>query len=159
MRIALAADHRGADVAPGLVDALRADGHEVDVHGTFDGEPSDYPDLAHPVGCAVRDGIDERGVLVCGSGIGMAMAANKVRGVRAAVVEHEEAARMSRRHNDANVICLSADRQDLPTMLGFLRTWLAEPFEGGRHARRVAKIEAMERGVDPRETVVAEPAR
>ena len=136
MRIALGSDHRGDDACPPLVEHLRGAGHDVTLHGECDGRSRDYPDLAWAVGRAVSDGAADRGILVCGSGTGMVMAANKVPGVRAAYGADPEQAAMSRRHNDANVLCLSADRSSVDEMIAMIEPWLTAPFDGGRHARR-----------------------
>ncbi len=112
---------------------------------------SDYPDAAWPVAAAVSSGDADRGVLICGSGIGMSIAANKVRGIRAALVHDEVGADMSRRHNDANVLCLPADLLGPRLIERILTTFMTTDFDGGRHARRVAKIAAIENGDDPRE--------
>ena len=109
----------------------------------------DYPDMAYPVSTAVSTGEADRGILVCGSGIGMCIAANKVKGVRAALVHDEIGAEMSRRHNDANVLCLAADLLGARIIERIVTTWLKTDFEGGRHARRVNKIAAIEEGRSP----------
>ncbi len=108
MKLALSADHRGVSATRQLADRLRSQNHEVTMVGTLTGETCDYPDAAFAVGELVRKGEVERGILLCGSGIGMCIAANKIRGVRAALVHDELTAEMSRSHNDANVLCLSA---------------------------------------------------
>jgi ribose 5-phosphate isomerase B len=112
-------------------------------------ESSDYPDGAYLVARAVSEGSVERGVLVCGSGIGVSMAANKVPGVRAALVFDAEAATGTRQHNDANVLCLSGNRTDVTSMPSIVDAFLSTEFEGGRHTRRVDKMAAIERGEDP----------
>ncbi len=150
MKIALGADHRGMEVRIHLQDLLKRMGHEVMVFSANDGRSCDYPDVAYPVARAVSEGVVERGILVCGSGIGMCIAANKVRGVRAALVHDEVGADMSRRHNDANVLCLPADMLGMRIIDRLVQAWLRTDFEGGRHARRVNKIAAIERGQDPR---------
>jgi len=159
MRIALGSDHRGAEAIRALVEHLRGRGHEALVLGpcTPDREVAscDYPDAAYAVAHAVADGDVERGILVCGSGIGVSIAANKVDGVRAALAFDVEAAEMTRRHNDANVLCISGDRATTDEVIAMADAFLAAPFEGGRHGRRVAKIAAIERGEDP----AAQPAR
>lgn len=154
MKIAISADHRGSEASRSVADNLRRQGHEVEVLGDLSGKPSDYPDLAYLVGRSLASGKAERGLLICGSGIGMSIAANKMPGVRAALVHDELTAEVSRSHNDANVLCLSADMLGLRLIEKIVEIWLATPFEGGRHARRVHKIEAIERGKDP--TVVKE---
>jgi len=149
MKIALGADHRGTDMARRILDRLHKRGDEATVYGELCAESCDYPDKAFAVANAVSRGEADRGVLLCGSGIGMCMAANKVKGVRAALAHDEFSAEMSRRHNDANVLCLSADLLGANLIDRILETWLATEFEGGRHARRVRKIAAIEQGRDP----------
>jgi ribose 5-phosphate isomerase B len=149
MKIALGADHRGATLVRDLAASLERLGHEPVFAGQCSTDACDYPDDAFRVGRAVVDGDADRGLLVCGSGVGVAMAANKVPGIRAALVFDPQAAEMSRRHNDANVLCLSADRLDVDQAALCLEAFLVAPFEGGRHARRVAKMTAIERGEDP----------
>lgn len=143
-RIALGADHAGYRAKEALKAALERLGHVAVDLGTDSEAPADYPDYARKVAELVSRGEVDRGVLVCGTGIGMSIAANKVRGVRAAVVTSMETARLSRAHNDANVFCAGARITDLETMERALRVWLETPFEGGRHERRVAKINAMD---------------
>lgn len=150
MKIALGSDHRGLEAVEPMRSALAAAGHVVEVLGVCDPAGCDYPDIAYPVAHAVAAGEADYGVLVCGSGNGMAMAANKVAGVRAALGRDELAAAMSRRHNDANVLCLSSDAASPAELVAIVTAFLDAPFDGGRHARRVAKIAAIERGEDPR---------
>lgn len=149
MRIAVGTDHRGLEVARTLGPYLQSKGHEVAVLGECASTSCDYPDNAYVVGRAVAAGSYERGILVCGSGIGMSIAANKVPGVRAALVTDELTAELSRSHNDANVLCLSGDLLGQTLVRRIVDVWLATTFEGGRHARRVAKIKAMEEGREP----------
>ena len=149
MRIALGSDHRGDAALQSLAAALRKAGHEVAVLFQCNGQSCDYPDGAWRVARAVADGEYERGILMCGSGIGVSIAANKVPGIRAAVVCDELHARLSRAHNDANVLCMGADIISAKDANTIALTWLSAQFEGGRHARRVAKIAAIERGEDP----------
>jgi len=144
MRIAIGADHRGFQAKGQLVEHLRRSGHEVDDVGTHSPESCDYPDFAAAVGQRVGHGQAERGILVCGSGVGVCIAANKVAGVRAGVCHDTRSAEMSRRHNDLNVLCLSADMIDRVPLDELLRVWFETPFEGGRHARRLEKIRQME---------------
>ncbi len=156
MKIALGMDHRGADVARVLAERLPDDGHEVVVLGSSDGEPCDYPDITWFVAKAVAAGEADRGIIICGTGIGASIAANKVAGVRAALVHDETTARLSRQHNDANVLCLAGDALTEDTeIFRIVNAWLATTFEGGRHARRVNKIAAIERGENPVEAVKA----
>jgi ribose 5-phosphate isomerase B len=149
MRIAIGADHRGHPSARSVADRLSAQGHTVSMLGATDGKPCDYPERAYLVGRAIADGAADVGILICGTGIGMSIAANKVPGVRASVVHDELTAQLSRSHNDANVLCLSADLLGQRLIDQIVDTWVAAEFEGGRHARRIQKIEAIERGVDP----------
>jgi len=149
MKIVLGSDHRGAETLRALVPHLQGAGHEVVTIGDCAGTACDYPDRAWQVGRHVGGGEAERGILVCGSGIGMSIAANKVDGVRAALVADELSAELSRSHNDANVLCLSGDLLGQTLVNRIVDKWLATPFEGGRHARRVEKIAMIERGVDP----------
>ena len=146
MRIAIGADHRGAEVCRHLGQLLADLGHEVlQNNGPSDPVACDYPDHAHPVAAAVASGQADSGILVGGSGVGMSIVANKVNGVRAATVHNERDAEMSRRHNDANVLCLSAERTASLEAMEITETWLATDFEGGRHERRVDKIAAIEK--------------
>ncbi len=144
MRIAIGSDHRGVQARLRLIGLLERLGNEVVDCGSIGEEPVDYPDVAADVSRRVADGSVDRGILLCCTGVGMAIAANKVPGIRAATCHDEVTAEMSRRHNDLNVLCLSAEMlgQDLQEKV--IRTWLATSFEGGRHARRVAKITALE---------------
>ncbi len=154
MKIALGWDHRGAEVGRALEEHLPAGGHEVLVLGRCDGDACDYPDVTWPVARAVARGEADRGILACGTGIGASIAANKVDGVRAALVHDERTAELSRRHNDANVLCLAGDSLSVEYLARIVDVWLAAPFDGGRHERRVAKIAAMERGENPARLVV-----
>ncbi len=141
MRIAVGSDHAGWEAKQGLVRLLECEGHQVCDVGTHTADPVDYPDYAHRVAEAVAGGACDRGVLLCGSGIGMSMAANRHRGVRAALCHGPEEARVSRAHNDANVLCLGARGRDAAFFEAIVRAWLSAPFEGERHAKRVAKID------------------
>ncbi len=145
MRIAVGADHRGFDVRAKLLAFLQRLGHEVVDAGVASGDPVDYPDIAATVAGMVSKGEVERGILVCGTGLGMCIAANKFPGVRAAPCHDDLTAEMSRRHNDLNVLCLSADLLGERLIDRMVEIWLTTPFEGGRHARRVDKIVALER--------------
>lgn len=144
MRIAIGSDHRGFSVKARIIKHLQALGHE-----TFDAGPSnpgsvDYPDIAQCVGRRIADGQADRGILICGTGIGMCIAANKIAGVRAAPCHDDLTAEMSRRHNDLNVLCLSADMLGEKLIDRMVEIWLKTEFEGGRHARRVEKITRLE---------------
>ncbi len=144
MRIAIGSDHRGFDVKRRIVTLLTDMKHEVLDLGPVSKESVDYPDFAFEVARAIGEGRAERGILVCGTGIGMCIAANKVVGVRAAPCHDSITAEMSRRHNDANILCLSADLLGEELIERMVRIWLDTPFEAGRHARRVDKIVRFE---------------
>jgi ribose 5-phosphate isomerase B len=144
MRIAVGSDHRGYQIKGKLVTLLRADGHEVTDFGTQSDQPVDYPDYAVSVAKFVAAGNAERGILICGTGFGMAIAANKFKGVRAATCADEVMAEMCRRHNDVNVLCLPGDLIGDRPVGDLVRVWLATEFEGGRHSRRVEKINHIE---------------
>lgn len=144
MRIAIASDHAGFALKQALRTRLAAEGHEVNDFGTQSTESTDFPDYASLVAHEVADGRADRGVLVCSTGIGMSITANKVNGVRAALVVNDEAARLTREHNDANVIAFGAKFTDAAAAETMLDTFLDTAFEGGRHARRVAKIAQIE---------------
>ncbi|MEI8317207.1 MAG: ribose 5-phosphate isomerase B [Planctomycetia bacterium] len=144
MRIAIGSDHRGVAARLRLIGLLERLGHEVVDCGSHGTEAVDYPDIAADVAHRVSHGTVDRGVLLCCTGVGMAIAANKVHGVRAATCHDEVTAEMSRRHNDLNVLCLSAEMLGQELQDKMIQTWLETPFEGGRHARRLAKIEALE---------------
>ena len=144
MKIAIGADHAGFELKNQLGDVLRQSGHEVCDFGTNSAESTDYPDYAVPVAKAVASGTVERGVLICGSGVGMSIAANKVRGVRAALGATLEEVRLTRAHNDANVLTLGARFTDPALARQLMQAFIETPFEGGRHERRVAKISQLE---------------
>ncbi len=153
MRISIGSDHRGTDLKAALVESARQLGHEVTDEGPCNTEPVDYPDIAAVAAKKVSTGSVDRGILICGTGIGMAITANKFPRVRAAVVEDEATARICRQHNDTNVLCLNGDMpQDtlavhphIARLKNVVKAWLETPFEGGRHARRVDKIGQYEK--------------
>jgi ribose 5-phosphate isomerase B len=144
MKIAIGSDHRGFEVKQRIITVLQQLGHEVLDVGPHRRESVDYPDFAFQVATAVGEGRVDRGILICGTGIGMCIAANKVHGVRAAPCHDSITAEMSRRHNDANVLCVSADLLGDEVIDRMVRIWLETEFEGGRHARRVEKITRFE---------------
>lgn len=144
MRIAIGSDHRGFALKEALKEILGELGHEWVDFGCEGEEPVDYPDIARPLGEAVAAGEYERGILICGNGVGMSIAANKVKGVRAALCQNSFTARLARRHNDVNVLCLGAWCIGRGLAEEIVRVFLSEDFEGGRHARRLEKIRAME---------------
>lgn len=149
MKIGLGADHRGAASIKLLSEKLKSEGHEAQILGDSSGEPCDYPEPAYKVGHAVARGEIELGVLICGTGIGMCIAANKVKGVRAANVHDEITAQLSRSHNNSNILCLSADLLGQRLIEKIVEQWIQTPFAGGRHTRRIEKISAIEREKDP----------
>lgn len=146
MKIAISADHRGRTIADQIGRMLTEMGHDVLSTAPGEGESCDYPDKAAEVGRAVAEGRAELGVLVCGTGIGMSIAANKINGVRAALVHDELTAGLARSHNNANVLCLSGDLLGERKVNAIVEKWLKTEFEGGRHQRRVEKINALEHG-------------
>ncbi|MEB2309071.1 MAG: ribose 5-phosphate isomerase B [Candidatus Brocadiaceae bacterium] len=147
MKIALASDHRGFDFKKHIASMLTQLGYTVKDFGTNkNNESVDYPDYGLYAARAVGLGECERGILVCGTGIGMSLIANKVKGVRAACCHNLYTAEMSRRHNDSNVLCIGADIVDEELLEQKVKLWLETPFEGGRHARRVGKITELENG-------------
>lgn len=152
MKIAVASDHRGFTVKGKILALLTQLGHDALDFGPETGESVDYPDFAAKVARAVSSGEVERGILICGTGMGMCIVANKFAGVRAAPCHDDLTAQMSRLHNDANVLCLSADLLGDTLVNRMVEIWLNTNFEGGRHARRVEKIaqfEAEQRSAAP----------
>jgi ribose 5-phosphate isomerase B len=145
MRIAVGSDHRGVEMRRKIVSLLARLGQEAIDLGTEEPGPVDYPDIAAAVASRVSRGEVERGILICGSGLGMCIAANKFPGVRAAPCHDDLTAEMSRRHNDLNVLCLSGDILGERLVDRLVAIWLKTEFEGGRHARRVKKIADLER--------------
>jgi len=145
MRIAVGSDHRGVELRAKLVELLGRLGQHVVDAGSY-GEDDDYPDVAALVARKVSSGDVDRGILICGTGLGMCIVANKMPGVRAAPCYDELTAELSRRHNDLNVLCLSGDTLNEDVADRLVKVWLETPFEGGRHARRLGKISALEQG-------------
>ncbi|TWT90179.1 putative sugar phosphate isomerase YwlF [Pseudobythopirellula maris] len=145
MRIAVASDHRGLDLRNKVINVLESLGHEAIDEGSCGSESVDYPDFAAIVAGKVSKGEVDRGILICGTGIGMAVAANKFCGVRAAPCTDEVTAEISRRHNNLNVLCLSADLLSPRVVERMVEVWVNTEFEGARHARRVEKITQLER--------------
>ena len=144
MKIAIASDHRGYDVKGKILTMIKDLGHEGLDYGPDGSESVDYPDFAAKVAQDVASGEIDRGILICGSGIGMCIAANKFAGVRAAPCHDDLTAEMSRLHNDANVLCLSADLLGDRLVNRMVEIWVTTDFEGGRHARRIEKITKLE---------------
>ena len=143
MHIAIGSDHHGPDLKQFIISLITQAGHEYRDFGSYDTDPVDYPDIAKEVAEAVARGDFERGILICGTGIGMCIAANKVKGIRAARCHNAFSACRARQHNDANILCLGAelDEEQAPEIVD---AFLTCQFEGGRHQRRVNKIIEME---------------
>ena len=144
MKISVGTDHRGLEQKRMVAQIASDLGHSVVDHGTNSTESCDYPDIAKELGNSVASAKTDRGILICGTGIGMSIAANKVKGVRAAVCNSTAQARLSRQHNDANVLCIPGDSFEEEAVRELVSTWLETEFEGGRHARRIDKVSAME---------------
>ncbi|MBI3996928.1 MAG: ribose 5-phosphate isomerase B [Candidatus Omnitrophica bacterium] len=152
-RIAIGADHGGFTLKAKLIALLQSKGLEVADLGTHSAEPCDYPQIGYKVARAVAQHAFDRGVLLCKSGIGIAIAANKVPGIRAAVCSDQFDAKRSRQHNDANILVMGAEKVSEAQAKRILQVWLATPFEsGGRHERRVKQIAAIERAVVKKRT-------
>ena len=145
-RIPIAADHAGFEMKEKMVAALKKRGYDVQDLGAKSEEPTDYPDYAHRLAKMIESGEAKRGVLLCGSGIGMEIAANRHKGVRAAVVWTPELAELARKHNDLNVLVLASRFRTEPEAEAILDAWLSTEFEGGRHQRRVEKIDTSTPG-------------
>jgi ribose 5-phosphate isomerase B len=154
MKIALGADHAGFELKEKIKQKLVGEGITVDDRGTNSTASVDYPDFAQAVGEEVAAHAADFGILVCGSGIGMSIAANKVPGIRAAKVDTEEEAELSRQHNDANVLTVGARLISAQQAFKIVDKWLSTPFAGGRHERRVEKIAAIERDEEARPSQV-----
>jgi ribose 5-phosphate isomerase B len=151
MKIAVASDHRGYQVKSKILAQLAELGHEGLDYGPGSGESVDYPDYAARVALDVASGAIDRGILICGTGMGMCIVANKVHGVRAVSCHDDLTAEMSRRHNDANIMCLSADLLGERLVSRMVEIWLTTEFEGGRHARRLEKITQFEQQTKPQQ--------
>jgi len=151
MKIAVGSDHRGFEAKQQIKAIVTQLGHECIDVGTNDSNPVDYPDIAYLATMAVVKKEVDRAILACATGLGMSIAANKVKGIRAALCHDELSAQISRDHNDANVLCLSGDQVGEVLLRKVVETWLDTKFSGGRHLRRVKKIKAIEEGTDPRE--------
>jgi len=144
VRIALGCDHRGLELKQAIIGLLDELEHDYQDFGGYSTSPVDYPDIAKQVAEAVASGEFDQGILICSSGIGMSIAANKVRGIRAALCCNTFGAERARRHNDANVLCLGQDTLDIASALDIVRVYLSTTFEGGRHLRRLEKIRGLE---------------
>jgi ribose 5-phosphate isomerase B len=144
MRISIGSDHRGLIQRKVIAEAIEAVGYEVDDRGSFTEEACDYPDIAAVVAEQVASGKSDFGVLVCGTGVGMSMAANKIDGIRSALCCDIPTAKLSRQHNDANILCLAGNHFDEIQYKAMVTAWLTTEFEGGRHQRRVDKVMQLE---------------
>jgi ribose 5-phosphate isomerase B len=145
MKVAVGSDHRGFSLKQRVLRTLKEKSHEPIDSGTYSEEGVDYPDIAARVCHEVTSGQAQRGILICGTGLGMAIAANKFHGIRAACVHDDVTAELSRRHNDANIVCLSADLLGERLVDMIVDIFLKTDFEGGRHARRLEKVTAIEK--------------
>lgn len=141
MNIAVGSDHAGYEMKQFVLSWLERHGYQFEDMGPWSEDSVDYPDYAHKVAEAVAKGSFDQGILMCGTGIGVSIAANKVRGIRAALACGPEFAALARQHNDANVLCFSARFNDISNVDKILESWFASEFEGGRHQRRIDKIE------------------
>ena len=144
MKLSIASDHRGLELLEVIKRQLLEGGHDVRLRGPQQEESCDYPDLAAMVCADMQSAEAERGILICGTGIGMAMSANKVAGIRAAVVSDVFSARATREHNDANILCLGERVVGVGLAQDILTAWLSAEFEGGRHQARIDKMMALE---------------
>jgi len=144
MHIALGCDHRGLKLKQTIIGLLTELGYDYQDFGCYSTEPVDYPDIAQRVAEAVASGKVDQGILLCSTGIGMSIAANKVRGIRAALCYDILSARRARQHNDANILCLGGDTVEQDIALGIVKIYLSTTFEGGRHLRRLQKIHSLE---------------
>lgn len=157
MKIALANDHRGYEAREQVKAIIHELGHECIDFGATDDSPVDYPDMAYQAAVAVSQKKADRAILICGTGLGMSITANKIKGIRAALCYDELNAQISRHHNDANVLCLAGDLLGAVALRKIVEVWLNTEFVGGRHQRRVNKITAIENGKDPREVTTPKP--
>jgi len=151
MKIVVGSDHRGFEAKEQIKAILAQLGHECVDIGTDSSDPVDYPDPAYLAAVAVSKKQADRAILACGTGIGMSITANKVKGIRAALCHDELSAQISRHHNDANVLCLAGDLIGEVLLRKIVEAWLDTEFSGGRHLRRVNKISAIEEGKEPTE--------
>ena len=143
-RIAIGCDHRGFALKESIIPFLQNEGYNYQDFGCYNMDSVDYPDIAQKVGKAVSSGNFDQGILICSTGIGICIAANKIKGIRAALCHNAFAAQRARQHNDANVLCLRGEDIDNKAVLEIVKTFLTTDFEGGRHVQRVNKIRALE---------------
>jgi ribose 5-phosphate isomerase B len=149
MKIVVGSDHRGFNTKEQIKATITQLGHQFIDVGTKENSPTDYPDIAYLAATAVAQGKADRAILICGTGIGMCIAANKVKGIRAALCHDELTAQISRHHNDSNVLCLSGDMTGEVLQRKIVEAWLTTEFQGGRHQRRINKITAIENNKNP----------
>ena len=150
MKIAIGSDHRGYDLQRIIADFLLSERYEVEEFGSTDQGIVDYPDIAIGVTKLIIQGVVDRGILICGIGIGMCVVANKFPGIRAVACGNDVIAELSRRHNDANVLCLSGDMLGERSCVSLVKKWLETEFEGGRHQSRIEKIQEIEERIHHR---------
>lgn len=141
MKLAIASDHAGFELKKTVIEFLKEQGHQVEDFGTHSKDSMDYPDVARPAAESVAAGENELGILICGSGIGVSIVGNKVKGIRAALCSEPLSARLTRLHNNANVLCMGARMIGIEMVLEIITVFLGTEFEGGRHIRRIEKIE------------------
>ena len=144
MRIAIGCDHRGLDLKGTIIRLIADNGHSYEDFGCYDATPVDYPDIAQKVAGVVAAGQFDHGILICSTGIGMSIAANKIKGIRAALCHDSFSARRAREHNGANVLCLGAEVVEQSLEGEIVRAYLAAEFQGGRHLQRLEKVRALE---------------
>lgn len=147
MRVAIGCDHRGLEVKQAVTEFLQGLNHSYRDFGCYSAEPVDYADIAQKVAEAVASGGFDQGILICSTGIGMSIAANKIKGVRAALCHDIFTAQRARRHNDANILCLRGENIEVNSALEVVRSYLSADFEGGRHIPRLNKVKALETDV------------
>lgn len=145
MKIAIGCDHGGITLKDSIVNYLEERGVQIEDFGTFGTESVDYPDYAYKVARSVADGRADKGILMCGTGIGISIAANKVNGIRCALCHNTETARLTALHNDSNILAMGGRVIDCDTAVDIVKTWLDTPFEGGRHINRINKISEIEK--------------
>jgi len=144
MRVAIGCDHRGLKIKQAIMEFLPGLNHSYHDFGCYNADPVDYPDIAQKVAEAVASGDFDQGILICSTGIGMSIAANKMKGVRAALCYDTFTAQRARRHNDANILCLGGENIEVNAALEVVKTYLSTDFEGGRHISRLNKVKALE---------------
>lgn len=144
MKIALASDHAGYNFKEELKKRLEKEGHTVEDFGCHSSESCDYPDFGIPATQSVAHGENERAILICTNGIGMSMLANKIPGIRAALVYNKKVAEITRKHHNSNVLCLGAQEFEWQDLFSFVEIWIITDFEGGRHERRIKKVEELD---------------